>query len=368
MLIIVLLCLLFAAPARGVELPQWYSFFANKLCIAVPMIFILAGFIREKRKSLNTLLKRKRKSAAPLDISRKRTRWLDSLLGFFALLRLSYVLFGVTGYFFVQLIPENYISVQTLGAGLLKDLIYPLIHPIGFLWILPALLISRLVAAIIHALEKHFFPTIFSKETYFVSFLWMLFAVAFVLRIIVNTYPLAPEKNILAWQEATANWVYYVGGMLLYRYYPQLRKKKVRLAILLLFHVTLFTRLLAPIPVALSPVINTVYSAFLAILYFLLAFRGAALIKSQIAKAMGIYAEGIAIVGWFVMATLWQLYGAIPNSAFAISITILLIAAAGLLFPTLFLRLLISYFPALVPPKERYNIKGSDQFVPSQRG
>lgn len=317
MLALFLMAFFFNVPHIGISLPRWYLFFTEKLCIAVPLLFFIGGFWSQE---------------IFLEKGKNRDHSLSERVGKVIFISaILYFAIAVLGYYYAHNILVDTPFIVGKSRSLLTTILYPSQHLIGFLWLIPSVLVTSLIAFL---WKKEFEKRGLKKETYNIS-LGILLLVAIGVRIFALYNSFGKEINLFAMSSILEYFCYGVWGMVLYQYHTKLSKRSVKLIILLLFHVVLFTRIFAPYPAFIRPLLDTLYNLLLLGLYALLAQRGASLMKRKIGYTLAHYAEAIMVASWFISISLAPLYLKTAMNSWNISLVLLIIVALSLFIPTL---------------------------------
>lgn len=343
LLAFLLLTLFFSTPREGLVLPSWYRFFIDKLCIAIPITFALWGFYgglywEQKRKERTTTQKHRATSLLFRGVA-------------------LYLVLGLVGYFYAQQQLSGGRFLSSTLPSLPLVILYPRLHPIGFLWMISGVTFILVLFFLVQKLS-FYTPTKSATEHPLCSnkakntpplrlsiALFLLLGIAIAFRLFIGK-DIAPDLDPFGIISALQNSCFFMAGMLVFQWRKSLSRRKYRLGVLLLFHVVLFTRIFAPIPPFLAPLMNTLYSLFLFAVYSLLAQRGAKMALNKPWFPIAKYMELIFIGDWFLATTLWPLYEKIPPSPLAESFAILGIAFVSLLLPSILLVQATKHLPA----------------------
>ncbi len=329
-----LLLIYFGSPHDSITLPAWYNFFVHKLCIAIPMVFILVGYDIEQQ-FCSLVNNRTNYTSIAQQVGKQ---WLS----FFETLVFGYLCIAIIGYYFVDSVIGWQPFFPQGKQTLFNSIIYPQYHPILFLKYIPLLAISLLAVTFIQQ-SLLYLVTIkrkakklnltITRPQWYKYVLWGVFLLVFAYELLLS--PRMANKLFfpLGLNNSNGTLCYIVAGMLLYHYHPYFTLKRVKVTLLLLFHAVLFTRLFASPPNALLQLLNLLYNLLLATLYFLLAIRGSRLMHKPLPNFVSKHAPIVFVIGWFLMSSLWPIYIKVGNNNILFSIALLLVCAIGFLVP-----------------------------------
>lgn len=318
------LVLCHAAPRQLDKLPSWFPFYIEHFYMRVPLFFFISGF-------LWALGERKRVGKTAYQVIRKKAKRL----------LLPYLFMGTVAFLpKVLLSAYTYHPMEASLSGYVSSFLFPATNAIRFLWFLPCLF-SLFCLVVFYPRKWMEGPKIFGA-----------YLIACLLHIVTEYIPVAFEDDPFCIIAAFNNFHYFVLGMMLYRYSDRIVSRRVSVALLIAFHVALFSRFFMPEQSSFLGVLNwSYYTLFIVVLYGVSVKIGDKVMPAPLLHGIGLYSYPIFIFSWFVLVALrivlydrYELSTMMINGAIAISFI------AGLFIPLYLSKFLDRKLPVSLKP------------------
>ncbi len=302
--------------------PAWFRFFIDKLNAGIPLFFFLAGILWINGHG-------KVKVLQPRSVLLKKFSLV--ILPFFVVGALAYFLaiaFGFTTSYPLEFSTWSFLS----------SFVFPTRNAIGYFWLLPA-------AFVIYA-----FASLFLTAEATAKRLFLLYVITILLHVLVQVLPVSIYSDPFSLLLGLRYLHYFLLGMLAFRYSEFLFKRKVFIALLLLLHVLIFSKLLLPPQIGSFFLFDfAYYSLFIVVLYCSSQKLGPLLMRNPFLTQLANYSYPIIIFCWFAQATFASLiFYPVPYPGITFNIAIVASFFSGLLIPFILAYILDKLLPVSI--------------------